>query len=361
MTESLSEDDILSLINNISTNDQGDIFDQGDITSTKTEQGSYDSISYTKNKNHNIKLYDFKGPDKFSKDQLRTIQMIHENFSRSTTTFLSTYLRKSVSIHVSYVDQIAYEQFIKAVSSPTTLAIIDMSPLSSSIILEISPTITFVIIDRIFGGDGDILRYIRELSDIELSVINGMIIHLLSGLREAWSAVVDVYPRLEKIESDIQFTQIVSSNDTVILVSLDVQIGDIEGTMMFCLPYIALDSIMSKLTAKSIYGTYKNQKVKEKNNIFLHVLDMPLDLSLILSTMTLSMNKILSLKEGDYLPLTTKKNNYLNLMVGNDIKFKAEVGKIKNKLVAKVVSIKKTKQDTGDMKNFNIDSEENYG
>lgn len=372
MTESLSEEDLLNLVDSISTNEQGEVFDQDDVlnlvnkvvsndnlTEEGTDEDESSRVSDLKlaSKTYNVKIYDFKGPDKFSKDQLRTIQMIHENFSRTTATFLSGYLRKSVSINLSSVDQITYEQFVKAVSNPSTLAIIDMSPFNNSMILELSPTISFVIIDRIFGGDGDILKYMRELSDIELSVINSLVVRLLSGLREAWSGVMDVRPRLEKIESDIQFIQIVPYNDTVILVSFDVQIGEIDGTMMFCIPYIALDSVMSKLSAKSIYGTYKQDRVEEKNNIFKHVLNLPLDVTLSMGKINLDMEQVLALKEGDFISLNKKKNDFFDIIVGDDVKFKGIAGKQGKKMVSKIMSIKRESKGRGGAENSNFDED----
>lgn len=369
MTETFSNDDINSMINDISTNDQGESLGHDDVLdlvqknfskdpktffNEETEQSNVDD--QISNKNYNIKIFDFKGPDKFSKDQLRSIRVIHENFSRSTANFLSGYLRKSVSINLSSVDQITYEQFVKAVSNPSTIAIIDMYPLSNSILLELSPTITFVIIDRIFGGEGDIFKHMRELSDIELSVINSLLVRLLSGLRESWSSIMDIRPRLEKIESDIQFIQIVPYNDIVILVNFDVQIGEIDGSMMFCIPYLSLDLVMGKLSAKSIYGTYKQDRTEDKENVFRHVMNLPLDIAVSMGKVKMNLDEIMGLNEGDYLSLDRKKDSYFDILVGNDTKFKGTVGKKDKKMVSKILSIKKEISKNKQMNSFDMDN-----
>ena len=138
-----------------------------------------------------VKIYDFKRPDKFSKDQIRTVQMMHETFARLTTTALSAKLRAMVAVHVTSVDQLTYEEFIRSIPNPTTLALINMDPLKGSSTLEIDPNMTFTIIDRLFGGSGENYKLSRELTDIELSVIEGVVVQVLGNLREAWSTVID--------------------------------------------------------------------------------------------------------------------------------------------------------------------------
>src|SRR4030042_4748058 len=118
----------------------------------------------------NIKIYDFKRPDKFSKDQIRTVSIMHETFAHLTTTSLSAQLRSLVHVHVASVDQLTYEEFIRSIPTPTTLAVVDMDPLKGSAILEIDPAITFSIIDRLFGGQGESAKFSRDLTDIEQAV-----------------------------------------------------------------------------------------------------------------------------------------------------------------------------------------------
>ena len=126
-----------------------------------------------------IKIYDFKRPDKFSKEQIRTISMMHDAFARLTTTVLSAQLRSMIHVHVASVDQLTYEEFIRSIPTPTTLAIINMDPLKGNAILEIDPAVTFSIIDRLFGGTGEGTKSQHELTDIETSVMEGIIVRIL--------------------------------------------------------------------------------------------------------------------------------------------------------------------------------------
>src|SRR4030043_2414081 len=219
MTEILSQDEIDSLLTAIST-------------------GEIDTTEYTANQDQRkVKIYDFRRPDKFSQDQIRTLQMMHETFARLTTTSLSANLRALVSVHVASVDQLTYEEFVRSIPNPTTLAVINMDPLKGNSVLEIDPSITFTIIDKLFGGIGESSRITRELTDIELSVMEGIIVRILGNLREAWSNVIDLRPRLGNLETNPQFAQIVPPNDMVVLITLETKVGDVEGMPNLCIPY----------------------------------------------------------------------------------------------------------------------------
>ncbi len=239
MTEILSQDEIDALLSAIST---GDV-DTEEIKDTGEQK--------------KVKIYDFKRPDKFSKDQIRTLQMMHETFARLTTTSLSAQLRTLVSVHVASVDQLTYEEFIRSIPNPTTLGIVNMDPLKGSAVMEIDPSITFTIIDRVFGGAGEPLKINRELTDIELSVMENIIVRVLSNLRESWSTVIDLRPRLGNIETNPQFAQIVPPNDMVVLITLETKVGDVEGMMNFCIPYITIEPIISKLSAQYWYSSIR--------------------------------------------------------------------------------------------------------
>ena len=159
MTEILSQDEIDALLTVVST----------PSTDTSDEESALAMVRANRAKKR-LKVYDFRRPDKFSKDQVRTLQMIHETFARLTTTSLAAQLRSLVRVHVVSVDQLTYEEFIRSIPSPTTLGVVNMDPLKGSAIIEIDPAITFSIIDRLFGGKGETLKTNRELTDIEMSV-----------------------------------------------------------------------------------------------------------------------------------------------------------------------------------------------
>ncbi len=255
MTELANQTDIEQLLKGISGG--GDVSFSNNVT--ELEEESQKKVA---------KPYDFKRPDKFSKDQIRTLQMIHETFARMVTTSLSAQLRAAVSVHVNSVDQLSYEEFNRSIPSPTTMAIINMDPFRGSAIFEIDPSLSFAIIDRLFGGRGENQKNLnRELTDIERSVMESVIVRMLGNLRESWSTVIDLRPRLGNIETNPQFAQIVPPNDMVVLVSFESKISDSEGMMNFCIPYITIEPIVNKLSAQYWYSSIqKSVRRKSRGN-----------------------------------------------------------------------------------------------
>jgi flagellar motor switch protein FliM len=210
-----------------------------------------------------IKIYDFKRPDKFTKEQIRTISIMHETFSRLTTNSLSAQLRSMVHVHVASVDQLSYEEFIRSIPTPTTLAIINMDPLKGNAVMEIDPDITFSIIDRICGGIGETTSQ-HELTDIEQSIMENIIVRMLGNLREAWTGVLGLRPRLEQIDTNPQFVQIVPPNEMAVEVTLETKISDKEGLINICIPYSTVEPIIDKLSNSYWYG--KNQNDTQLNS-----------------------------------------------------------------------------------------------
>jgi flagellar motor switch protein FliM len=310
MTEVLSQDEIDQLLTAIST---GEMESDEALKRAETRK---------------IKIYDFKRPDKFSKDQIRTLQMMHETFARLTTTSLSAQLRTIVHVHVASVDQLTYEEFLRSIPNPTTLAVINMDPLKGSSIFEIDPSITFTIIDRLFGGPGEASKINRELTDIELSVIEGIIVRILGNLREAWSNVIDLRPRLGNIETNPQFAQIVPPSDMVVLITLETKVGDVEGMTNFCIPYLTIEPIITKLSAQYWYssirkgGTTENLAILKKRLETVHV-----NLIAELGSLDISVKDVLGLQRGDIIKLErTKVDDDMVLKIGNKEKFFARPG-----------------------------------
>ncbi|UCB47002.1 MAG: flagellar motor switch protein FliM [Spirochaetota bacterium] len=321
MTEVLSQDEIDQLLTAIST---GEIESEGDV-----KKGA---------ETRKIKIYDFKRPDKFSKDQIRTLQMMHETFARLTTTSLSAQLRTIVHVHVASVDQLTYEEFLRSIPNPTTLAVINMDPLKGSSILEIDPSITFTVIDRLFGGPGEASKINRELTDIELSVVEGIIVRILGNLREAWSNVIDLRPRLGNIETNPQFAQIVPPSDMVVLITLETKVGDVEGMTNFCIPYLTIEPIISKLSAQYWYSSIRKGGTTENLAILKRRLDTVfIDLIAELGSLEISVKDVLNLQTGDIVKLERNKvDDEMMLKIGNRQKFLARPGVVGNHMSVQI-------------------------
>lgn len=321
MTDILTQDEIDSLLAAIQSGDQA------------TEE-----FSSARADTRTVKIYDFRRPDKFSKDQIRTIQMMHETFARLTTTALSAQLRALVGVHVGSVDQMTYEEFTRSIPNPTTLAIINMDPLRGSAILEIDPGISFTIIDRLFGGKGDPTKISRELTDIERSVMESIIVRILGNLREAWSTVLDLRPRLGNIETNPQFAQIVHPNDMVVLISFETKVGEVDGMTNLCIPYITIEPIISKLSAQHWYSSIRKGDSDENRAVIQERLDMvEIPLRCEVGEVELSIQDVLQLQMGDVVKLTnTSISSDFTVKVGDRKKFRAIPGRVGNRLAIQI-------------------------
>lgn len=320
MNEVLSQDEIDQLLSAIST---GDI-ETEDVTQATDQR--------------KIKIYDFKRPDKFSKEQIRTVSIMHETFARLTTTAMSAQLRSMVHVHVASVDQLTYEEFIRSIPSTTTLGIINMDPLKGSAVLEIDPAITFSIIDRLFGGQGEGTKISRDLSDIEQSVMEGIIVRILGNLREAWSQVIDLRPRLGQIETNPQFAQIVPPTEMVILVTLETKVGEVEGMMNFCIPYLTIEPIISKLSAQYMYSSVRSGATTENLNILKERLST-IDVATVaeIGSVQMKMRDVLALTPGDFIRLpNTRVTDPMTLKIGNKPKFRCKPGVVGSKMAVQI-------------------------
>ncbi len=287
--------------------------------------------------NRKIKMYDFKRPDKFAKEQMRTLNRIHEAFSRLVSTYLSTTLRAIVHFDVVSVDQLTYEEFTRTLSNPTFLSIVSMGTLEGNSVIEINLNIVFSILDKLFGGQGRTLDQLRILTDIEESVVSRIIVKILDYFKEAWLQVIELSPKIEFIESNPQFTQIVPPNEMVLLVTFEVKIAEAEGIMNLCIPYIVLEPIIQKLTTQAWFKP-KKKEISSENLLNLETKLKRVDVPVVveLGKSDIDINEFLMLREGDVIKLNTKLSDNLNVMVNGALKFSGRPGK-KGKKIAIVV------------------------
>lgn len=343
MNEVLSQDEIDQLLQAIS--------------SGESDTDDFKPVSDTRK----IKIYDFKRPDKFSKEQIRTVSIMHETFARLTTTSLSAQLRSLVHVHVASVDQLTYEEFIRSIPTPTTLAVINMDPLKGNAVLEIDPAITFSMIDRLFGGTGQGAKVSRDLTDIEQSVMEGIIVRILANMREAWTQVIDLRPRLGQIETNPQFAQIVPPSEMVVLVTLETKVGEEEGMMNFCIPYLTIEPIISKLSSQFWFSSVRRSSTTQYLGTLKEKLsDVDMDVVAEIGTINLPIRDVLSLRVGDVVRLSNVRvGDPLTLSVGNKKKFYCQPGVVGKKMAVQVIG-KIEQNDTEDMEELSVEGDESY-
>ena len=343
MNEVLSQDEIDQLLQAISTGE--------------SEADEFKPVTDTRR----IKIYDFRRPDKFSKEQIRTVSNMHETFARLTTTSLSAQLRTLVHVHVASVDQLTYEEFIRSIPTPTTLAVINMDPLKGNAVLEIAPEITFIIIDRLFGGSGDTGGKVnRDLTDIEQSVMEGIIVRILANMREAWTQVIDLRPRLQQIETNPQFAQIVPPSEMVILVTLEIKIGEEAGMMNICIPYITIEPIVSKLSSSFWFSSVRRSSTTQYLGTLKEKLaDVEMELVADIGSINVPIRDVLSLRTGDVIRLNTiKVGEPLTLSVGSKKEFYCQPGVVGKKVAVQIIE-KIDEQETENFEELTPEGDDN--
>ena len=343
MNEVLSQDEIDQLLQAIS--------------SGESEDTDFKPVNDTRK----IKIYDFKRPDKFSKEQIRTVSIMHETFARLTTTSLSAQLRSLVHVHVASVDQLPYEEFIRSIPTPTTLAVINMDPLKGNAVLEIDPAITFSMIDRLFGGTGQGAKVSRDLTDIEQSVMEGIIVRILANMREAWTQVIDLRPRLGQIETNPQFAQIVPPSEMVVLVTLETKVGEEEGMMNFCIPYLTIEPIISKLSSQFWFSSVRRSSTTQYLGTLKEKLsDVDMDVVAEIGTINMPIRDVLALRVGDVVRLSTVRvGDPLSLSVGNKKKFYCQPGVVGKKMAVQIIE-KIDDSETEDFEELSVEGDESY-
>ena len=328
--EILDETEIDSLLGSLQEDDEPDADSQssGDKVRSKDTAQRIEPED-ERFKKRMIKQYDFKRPDKFSKDQMRTLQMIHESFARSTTSDLSAQLRSLASLTVASVEQISYEEFMNILPNPTTLGIIDMDPLDGNAIFEMDPELIFEIVDRLFGGGEGIIPFDvnRELTDIEHSVIERIFMSILNNLHESWEDVIDLHARLEQIEANPQFVQIIPPNDMVVLITFNTKIGDVEGKTHFCIPYVILGPVMNKLSATFWYGSSTHELSDDQMRMLRKKIDyVRVPVTVEIGRTKLHIEEFLNLEVGDVIKLDTGMDSPFTLKVNGKPKYNCRPG-----------------------------------
>lgn len=293
-------------------------------------------------KTKKIKKYDFKNPQKIAKDQLRTLEIINENFGRFFQNYLSGYLRVPVKSTILSVDQLAYSEFTNAISNPAFLNIINFEPLNGQILIDISTNLVYTIIDRLLGGDGSEIQEARLFTEIELSLMNSIMKKIMPLLKEAWTDVVEINPKLERIEVNPQFAQIIPHNETIVLITMNLDIGQKEGMMNICIPYLVIEPILEKLSAKYWFSSTREElSPKDVLQIRNRILNTKVDVKGELGTTIVKVNEILNLQKGDVIKLDNRVSEKAKIRIGSNVKFIGDIGVSNNKMAIKITNVVK--------------------
>ncbi len=275
------------------------------------------SGSQRQDRDFRVKTYDFKRPDKFSLDHIRTISILHETFCRLAAPVFSSRIQKKAEICIKAVDQLNFGEFLQSIPNPSTLAIFNMTPLKGSAILEIDPGISSVVLDRMCGGQGSPLETTRELSLFERSLMESVTGDFLNSLKHAWEQVIHITPVLGHIETQPQMAQILPASEMVILVSFELKVGEQTGFMNLCIPFLTIEPVIKKLSAQYWYSTVRKRDGSSLSNRTVSSLEM--DSEVICETGKISLKDLGELKKGSLVKLSDFREGRASLRFGGKI------------------------------------------
>ncbi len=278
-----------------------------------------------------IKPYDFKRPERVSKDQMRAIENLHETFARNFGAALSGFLRTIVEVKVATCDQMTYSEFIASLPNPTSFNLLDAEPLEGNMCLEVSPLIVYPVIDRLLGGTNhELFIPQRALTAIESRLISKIIDRAMDALTESWESVKELKFKVTGMESNPQLVQIVPPNEVVIVVGFELKMSARAGTMNLCIPYNVIESIMDDLAAQSWFST---GKVAGAEDLTATIADQlggaALTVSGLLAESTITVSDLVQLAEGDILTTDVSASSPITLCVEGEKKYYAHVGQYK--------------------------------
>lgn len=321
MGEVLSQNEIDNLLNALST-------------------GELDVDQMQENDEKQVRNYDFSRPTKFSKEHLRTLEIIFEHYGRLVSTNLPVYLRKNVQVTVASSETVTFNEFTNALSNPVILGIVDFVPLNGNIIIDLATNLGYAMLDRMLGGSGEPLEKNRDFSEIELTIIQKILVMFTQLMREPWKNVIDIAPVLGRLETNPQFAQVIAPNDMIAIVTLNMKIGEVEGFMNICLPFFTLEDVMDKLNTKYWFSTMQenhSEDYEEYIEALIRRVNIPV--RAVLGKSTISVSEFMNLQVGDCIRLNSRVDDDMSIYAGNIRKFTALPGADKDLYAVRITSV----------------------
>lgn len=294
--------------------------------------GELQASDVTENK-EKVKVYDFKRAMRYSKEQLRSITRIHENFTRLFTSYLSAQLRTFVQIEIDLVDQVAYHEFIASIPSRTILNVFDVKPMDGKMVMEINPQIAYAVIERLLGGQGDPSARDGSLTEIETVLMQKMFSQAFSMYQEVWKNIERLNVKWDAIESNPQFIQIASPNDTVIIIALRTTIGEVTGRMTLCLPHLIVEPLLPKLTTHQWLSSLSKTNTPGQDHLKQNLDAVRVPVVAELGRATISVSDLMNLQTGDVIGIDTGK---IQVKVGNLTRFLGDPGLQKGRYAVQI-------------------------
>jgi flagellar motor switch protein FliM len=326
MAKILSQDEVDALLSEYSDDDQ-----EQKPVEPQASKSIRDTSAAEKSKK--VSLYNFRRPDRISKEQLRSLHYLHDRFARNFSSSLSAYLRALIDVSLYSVEQFTYAEFVLSLPDPTYFNAIEMNPLEGSAVLEINPKILFPMIDKILGGKGEDFGGggIRTITDIERELIEGVLHLILKDLEASWEQIIKLNLRIEATETSPQLIQVVAPNEIVVLIVFEIKVGDSKGFMNFCIPSIVIEPIVNRFS-QDWYADRAKTNTEELHKLKLNITKTLMNVDVGITGNKIFVKQLMNLRKGDLLTLETKEDKPFSIMINDKKKmsgYQANVGKKK--------------------------------
>lgn len=321
MAEVLSQNQIDELLSSLKS---------GDIAYSELESG---------NNEKKVRPYDFKIPKKFNKEQLKTLSIIYENYGRVLSSFLSGTLRNYCEVEVATIEEQRFFEYSNALPENILMGVLEMLPLQGTSMITMSQSIAFAIVDRLLGGQGEIYEVDREYTDIEVSLLQRVIRDMCTLLKDAWSNVYEIKPNFLRLESNSRQSQLVSPNETVVIIVLKVKIKDVEGDVSFCMPYEILEPVLEHLNTRYWFTARRSsdeEKRTNKRSLVTKVNSIPLELKVVLGRSRVTLKDIMDLQPGDVITLDQLVTGKAVVMSNKNEWFHGTLGTLRNHVAVRI-------------------------
>ncbi len=325
MPEILSQEEIDALLSNL---------DKEELVEEAPEETVEEIVEPKK-----VSLYDFKRPDKVSKEQIRAIKNLHDKFSRNFSSKLSAFLRSIVEIEVVSVDQMTYAEFVLSLSNNVSFNVISLAPLDGNGVFSLEPDIGFALVDRLLGGTGESNNLNRMFTDIEQSILLDVVKQAMEEMKAAWEPIMDISFEVVSQESSPNVVQIVAPSEIVVLVVFEVKLGEASGIINWCLPVIVLEPVLSKIGTHDILARSKKASEDRTEDIARVLKEVLVDIDFRLGSTVMKVVDFLELSEGDLLILDKKTTDELDAYLNGVDKFKVMLGKKGDNKAVKILKI----------------------
>ena len=296
-----------------------------------------------------VQVYDFKRPERVSKDQMRALEGLHEGFGRNFGAALSGYLRTIIEVSVAHIEQLTYSEFIHSLPNPTCFNLLKAEQLDGQLCLEISPLIIYPVIDRLLGGsNADLFIPQRPLTQIEQRLVQRITDRATHFLSEAWSNLTPVTFSVQAFESNPQLVQIVPPNETVVVVGFELKMGNRAGTMSLCIPYNVIEPIMGVLAAQNWFS-YQRKGGQEDHlrKLTRNVNSAPVEMRAFLAQTTIRMDDLISLQVGDLITTDKASGRDSLIQIEGRNKFFAQIGQFRGKRALRITRKCQQSNDLG--------------